>query len=115
MSKSYGFIEIVGVVAAVDALDIMCKSSGVSLESWERKLGGRLATIIISGDVASVTEAIEAAKKHAIKTPVQSGVIANPHEETVKLVKLSASRFKKVKEEHQENEKQKKKQQKKQK
>ena len=38
---SLGFIEISGVVAAVDALDIMCKTSGVELATWERKLGGR--------------------------------------------------------------------------
>ena len=46
MSKSYGFIEITGVVAAMDALDIMCKTADVELASWERKLGGRLVTII---------------------------------------------------------------------
>ena len=90
---SLGFIEISGVVAAVDALDIMCKTSGVELATWERKLGGRLVTIIVRGDVAAVTEAVETAKKKAIKKPVASGVIANPHEEIVKLVDLSASRF----------------------
>ncbi len=57
MSKSYGFIEITGVVAAMDALDIMCKTADVELASWERKLGGRLVTIIVQGDVAAVTEA----------------------------------------------------------
>ncbi len=56
MSKSYGFIEITGVVAAMDALDIMCKTADVELASWERKLGGRLVTIIVQGDVAAVTE-----------------------------------------------------------
>ena len=44
MSKSYGFIEITGVVAAIDALDIMCKLQTLSMASWERKLGGRLVT-----------------------------------------------------------------------
>ncbi|MFI3211800.1 MAG: BMC domain-containing protein [Eubacteriales bacterium] len=92
---SYGFIEITGVVAAIDALDIMCKTSGVELATWERKLGGRLATIVIQGDVASVTEAIEAAKSQAIKKPVAAGVIASPHNEIVRLVELSASRFNK--------------------
>ena len=29
MSKSYGFIEITGVVATMDALDIMCKTADV--------------------------------------------------------------------------------------
>ena len=90
---SLGFIEITGVVAAIDALDIMCKTSGVELATWERKLGGRLVTIIVRGDVASVTEAVETAAAKAIKKPVASGVIANPHEEIIRLVNLSASRF----------------------
>lgn len=93
MGKSYGFVEITGVVAAIDALDIMCKTSGVTLETWERKLGGRLATIIVSGDVASVKEAVEAANTQGIKKPVASGVIASPHREIQRLVALSASRF----------------------
>ena len=46
-NTSLGFIEITGVVAAVDALDIMCKTSGVELATWERKLGGRLVTIVV--------------------------------------------------------------------
>ena len=60
MCKSYGFIEITGVVAAIDALDIMCKTADVELASWERKLGGRLVTIIVEGDVSAVTEAVNA-------------------------------------------------------
>ena len=92
-NTSLGFIEISGVVAAVDALDIMCKTSGVELATWERKLGGRLVTIVVKGDVASVTEAVETAAKKAIKKPVASGVIANPHEEIMRLIALSAGRF----------------------
>lgn len=92
-NTSLGFIEISGVVAAVDALDIMCKTSGVELATWERKLGGRLVTIVIKGDVASVTEAVETAAVKAIKKPVAKGVIANPHSEIMRLVELSASRF----------------------
>ena len=96
MRKSYGLIEISGVVAALDALDIMCKAADVSLSTWERKLGGRLVTIIVEGDVAAVTAAVEAARTRAIKPLVSSGVIANPHEEIVKLVQLSASRWRTV-------------------
>ena len=92
-NTSLGFIEITGVVAAVDALDIMCKTSGVELATWERKLGGRLVTIVVKGDVASVTEAVETAASKAIKKPVAKGVLANPHEEILRLVNLSASRF----------------------
>lgn len=93
MGKSYGFIEISGVVAAVDTLDIMCKTADVELVTWERKLGGRLVTIVVQGDVSSVTQAVEAARTSAIKKPVAYGVIASPHEEIVRLMKISASRF----------------------
>ena len=95
MSRAYGFIEITGVVAAIDALDIMCKTADVTIASWERRLGGRLVTLIVEGDVSAVTEAVETACKQAIKKPVASGVIANPHEEIVKLVEFSATRWKK--------------------
>ena len=97
MSKAYGFIEITGVVAAINALDIMCKTADVALASWERKLGGRLVTLIIQGDVSAVNEAVEAAVAGAIKKPASYAVIARPHEEIVKLVELSASRWKKKK------------------
>ncbi len=96
MSKAYGFIEITGVVAAINALDIMCKTADVELASWERKLGGRLVTLIVEGDVSAVNEAVEAAVAGAIKKPASYAVIARPHEEIVKkLVELSASRWKK--------------------
>ena len=57
MGNSYGFIEIQGVVAAMDALDIMCKTANVELATWERKLGGRLVTLVVQGDVSAVTQA----------------------------------------------------------
>ena len=93
--KSLGFIEITGVVAALDALDIMCKSAEVSLVTWERKLGGRLVTIIVEGDIAAVTAAVENASNRAIKKPNAVLILANPHPETRRIVDLSASRLKK--------------------
>ena len=90
-----GFIEITGVVAALDALDIMCKSANVELVTWERKLGGRLVTIIVEGDVSAVNAAVENASNLAIKKPVAKLVLANPHEETRRIVDLSAQRLKK--------------------
>lgn len=93
MGLSYGFIEISGVTAAVDTLDLMCKTADVELVTWERKLGGRLVTIIVQGSVADVTQAVETAVAQAIKKPVAYTVIANPHEEIVRMVQLSASRL----------------------
>ncbi|MBQ3490509.1 MAG: BMC domain-containing protein [Clostridia bacterium] len=93
--QALGFVEISGVTAAVDALDIMCKAADVEFVTWERKLGGRLVTIIVTGTISAVTAAVENADAMAIKKPVATAVIANPHEETKRLVELSASRLQK--------------------
>ncbi|MCR4797930.1 MAG: BMC domain-containing protein [Lachnospiraceae bacterium] len=95
MSSAYGFIEISGVVAAIDVLDTMCKAADVTLATWERKLGGRLVTLVVEGEVEAVKTAVAAGVEHAnIRKPVASGVIPNPHEEIRKIVAISASRFK---------------------
>ena len=94
MAKALGFIEITGVVAAMDALDIMCKAADVTLATWERKLGGRLVTLVVEGEVEAVKQSIEAASNRAIKKPAAVGIIPNPHLEIVRMVELSASRFK---------------------
>ena len=91
--KSLGFVEVSGVTAAIDALDIMCKSANVTLVSWERKLGGRLVTLIVTGDVSAVKAAVESASQSCIKKPCATAVIANPHPETVRLAELSAKRL----------------------
>ncbi len=91
--KSLGLIEIPGVTAAIEALDTMCKTADVEFVTWERKLGGRLVTIIVRGDVSAVTEAIEAARRTAIIKPCAYAVIANPHEETERMVNVSKSRM----------------------
>ncbi len=96
MGTSYGLIEVSGVVAAVDSLDAMCKAAGVTLVTWERKLGGRLVTVIVEGDVADVKASVEAAKdlcrqnNHILAA---SGVIAAPSDEIRKMVALSAKRI----------------------
>ena len=97
MGSSYGLIEVSGVVAAVDSLDAMCKASDVSL-TWERKLGGRLVTIIVEGAVSDVNAAVEAATDICTKNRhilASSGVIASPCEEIRRMVERSAGRLKK--------------------
>ena len=93
MGKALGFIEITGVVAAMDALDIMCKAADVEFVTWEKKLGGRLVTVIVRGEVSAVTAAIEAASAGAIKKPVCKAVIANPHPELERIVQKSRDRL----------------------
>ena len=91
--KSLGFIEIPSVTAAVVALDVMCKTADVELVTWERKLGGRLVTIIVQGEVSAVQQAVDAAAEKALK-PCIHAVIANPHEEIRRMVDLSANKIK---------------------
>jgi len=93
--ESLGLIEVSSVTGAVDCLDIMCKTADVRFVTWERKLGGRLVTIIVEGRVSAVTEAVEAAMARSIIKPCAHAVIANPHEETARMVEISASRMKK--------------------
>ncbi|MFR4350615.1 MAG: BMC domain-containing protein [Roseburia sp.] len=96
MGGAYGLIEVSGVVAAIDSLDAMCKAADVTLATWERKLGGRLVTIIVEGDVSDVKAAVEAAgqictaNNHILAA---SGIIAAPCEETKKMVAFSARRL----------------------
>ena len=91
--KSIGLIEVSGVTAAIDCLDIMCKSADVQFVTWERKLGGRLVTVVVEGQVSAVTAAVDNAMANAIKKPVAHAVIASPHEEVQRLLELSASRM----------------------
>jgi len=90
---AYGFIEVRGVTTATVALDIMCKTSNVQFVTKEQKLGGRLVTVIIEGEVAAVKEAIEAASAHGLNPPVAKGVLASPHPEVRRLVVKSAAKF----------------------
>ena len=78
------------------ALDTMAKTADVEFVTWERKQGGRLVTIIVQGDVSAVTQAVETAAAQCISDkPSVHAVIARPHEETIRMVELSASRLKK--------------------
>lgn len=92
--KSIGLIELPNVTDAIEALDVMLKTADVRFLTWEKKLGGRLVTIIVQGEVSAVTEAVEAAKRSAVGNIVASAVIANPHEETMLLVETSAKKYK---------------------
>ena len=66
----------------------------VEFVTWERKLGGRLVTVVVEGQVSAVSAAVESAVAGAIKKPVSYAVIANPHKEVERLLNMSASRMK---------------------
>ena len=89
MKPALGFIELPNLCDAICALDTMLKSAAITFVTWENKLGGRLVTIIVSGSVANVAAAIDAAKqKYDIRAAL---VIPAPHPEVLKMVNKSAA------------------------
>jgi microcompartment protein CcmL/EutN len=60
-SQALGFIETQGFTAVFEAIDTACKAASVDVIGKE-KLGGGYVTVVIRGDVAAVSAAIEAAK-----------------------------------------------------
>lgn len=93
MKDAYGFFEVQSTTAAITALDIMCKSANVAFVTWEKKLGGRLVTVIIKGGVSDVKQAIESATEKSIKKPACAVVIPNPHPEIIKMIEKSAEKL----------------------
>ena len=91
--SAIGVVEINFFTNALIALDEMLKASDVHLVSCEKKLGGRMVTIIVGGDTSSVNAAIEAVYatggrigEKNIKVAV---AISNPHPEIKRLLNLA--------------------------
>ena len=91
--KSLGILEVQGLVAAIEGLDAMLKASNVRLVHTEKRLGGRLVSILITGDVSAVTAAIEAGSTAAgaLGEVFGTEVIANPHKEVTKFFDMEVS------------------------
>lgn len=56
--EALGLVETRGMVPAIYALDVMCKSADVVLVSYEN-IGSGLVTVLVKGDVAAVRIAVE--------------------------------------------------------
>jgi len=83
---SIGLLEVQGLVASIEGLDAMLKTSDVRLVHTEKRLGGRLVTIVITGSVSAVKSAMESGNASASQLGEIFGceVIANPHDEIIK-------------------------------
>lgn len=90
--ESIGLLEVQGLVAAIEGLDAMLKTSAVRLIHTEKRLGGRLVTLVICGEVSAVEAAIAAGHRAAEKLGHVYGaeVIAAPHEEVRKFFDFDA-------------------------
>lgn len=60
MRESIGLIETMGIIAAIEASDVMLKTSNVTLLNKEIVKGG-LVTVMITGDVSAVKTAVDSA------------------------------------------------------
>ncbi|RAL22695.1 BMC domain-containing protein [Thermoflavimicrobium daqui] len=81
--QAIGLVETRGLVVAIEALDTMCKAANVRMIDLKR-VGSGLVTVIVEGDVAAVTAAVEAGKQVYTVTGgelVSSNVIPHPHPE----------------------------------
>lgn len=87
-----GLLEVQGLVAAIEGLDEMVKTADVRLIHTEKRLGGRLVTLVISGEVDDVNAALEAGRACAGRLGKVYGceVIANLHSEVAKFFDFSA-------------------------
>ena len=87
--EAIGLLEVQSLVAAIEGLDTMLKTSNVRLVHIERRLGGRMVSIVVAGSVSAVKAATEAGKAAAgvVGKVKCCEVIANPHSEVTKFLK----------------------------
>ena len=88
MEKAIALLEVQALVAAIAGLDAMLKTADVRLVHIERRLGGRLVTIVVDGSVSDVQEAALAGKAAAEKIGKVKlcEVIPRPHPEILKFI-----------------------------
>lgn len=100
MNQAVGILEVFGLVCAFMAADAGCKAADVTLENFDKNKPANadslpvplLVTIKFRGGIADVEAAMEAgiAAAESFTGVVQHHIIANPTEDTCKMLKLSA-------------------------
>ena len=90
MEYSLGLVEVSALGNAIIMLDDMLKAAEVEFVATERKLGGRLVTIVVRGELTSVKAAVDAgaARARHCNCLKASQVIARPHSEILKFLHL---------------------------
>ncbi len=91
--QALGSIEVVGLVAGVEAADVACKTADVNLIGYELARGGGYVTVKVEGQVAAVQAAMAAAEAAASKLTrvVSRIVIPRPHQELEPIVFSAAT------------------------
>lgn len=86
-AEALGILETQGLTAILEATDAMLKAANVTLVGKE-KIGAAYVTVIVRGDVAAVTAAIEAGSRAvgSLGKLIAAHVIARPHDELAALL-----------------------------
>lgn len=87
---SLGLIEVSALGNAIIMLDDMLKAADVEFVATERRLGGRLVTIVVKGELTSVKAAVDAGVARARQDECLKAyqVIARPHDEILPFLHL---------------------------
>lgn len=83
-----GLVETRGLTAAIEALDSMAKAANIQLVDMKR-VGSGIITVIIEGDVADVSAAVDVGRLAPGRTGgelISSNVIPRPHSELKKIL-----------------------------
>ena len=85
--QALGILETQGLTALLEATDAMLKAANVTVVGKE-KIGAAYVTVIVRGDVAAVTAAVEAGGKavDGLGKLVAAHVIARPHGDLLSLL-----------------------------
>ncbi len=86
--KAIALLEVQAMVAAITGLDAMVKAADVKLIHVEKRLGGRLVTVVVQGEVSAVRAALEAGSAAAaeVGNVKVCEVIANPHPDVMRFL-----------------------------
>ena len=90
--KAIALLEVQALVAAIVGLDAMLKAANVQFVCAEKRLGGKLVTVVVEGSVSAVTAALDAGVVAAaeVGSVKLHEVIARPHPGLLKLLKRDA-------------------------
>ena len=88
MDKAIALLEVQAMVTAIVGLDAMIKAADVKLIHVEKRLGGRLVTVVVEGSVSAVQAAADAGKAAAaeVGNVKLCEVIARPHPDIMRFL-----------------------------
>ena len=98
MEFSLGLVEVSSLGNAIKMLDEMTKVADVEFVAVERKLGGRLVTIVVRGSVSAVNASVAAGKAAAesMNSPRNLQVPASGRKTDCKRTRKNGSRAEKA-------------------